>query len=401
VPEQIGVLRTALKQAQDAGDAKAEAKIHGALERIGYHEPGIVGGNVLAQGKVLRPRYSAELERVGGALSVAKDRLVRIEQKHVERYGFVPEKSEAGIVGGENAGAGAAYVGDRPNAVSRGLARAGGVTGKRTKLGYERQSTGALFGQGRASRSSKNVLADYMQTAKSVARGRNVEKAASFSKPLNPDGSLSAGHRYFNPEGVKVPPVLKGSEEELGQMLPQEMLQAARAEHDRYVRDVFPTDRTNPTLVGSAAFRRAVAEGRVRQIPERVAAAFENAHDLPMGFTEARGLKPLLALLDTGNELTKAGLLYLKGSFVCRRTSPATRSSASSSRARGSSRTSSAQQHTSATSRRRTCAGSTARSDRAHHCRWSSATAGRSAPSRTSSARHPTCSPIGCPAGRR
>jgi hypothetical protein len=316
VPEQVQTLRTALKQAQAAGDMKAETKFHNALDKLGYNEPGLVGANVLARGKVLQPRYSAELSRVGGALSVAKDRVQRLEQRHVERYGFLPEKREAGVVGGENAGAGAAYVGDRPNAVSRGVGRARTVTGKAAKQSYERRSRGILFSQGRASRSSKNVLRDFVQTARSVARAKDVEKAATFSTPVNPDGSLSAAHRYFNPQGLKVPLILKNSEEELGQMFPREVLQAARDEHDRYVRDVFPTERSNPTLVGSRAFRQAVKEGRVRQIPERIAAAFEGAHDLPLGFTEARGLKPLLAVLDTGNELTKAGLLYLKGSFV-------------------------------------------------------------------------------------
>jgi hypothetical protein len=286
-------------------------------------EPVRIGsGVVLSGGRLLHPRHQANVERLGGALSVAKDRVAQLEGQHVARYGFLPEeRHQIELVGGEPPGKGAAYVSDTaPSRMRNAVTRAKSITGKARKPDYSHQSRGVLFTQGRAKRSSRQVLRDFVQTSRSLSRVRDVQEATRFSKPLNEESPnlLDRGHVFFNPEGHKIPRRYNEGppEHELEQMLPNEIARGARDDYNAFLKGVFINKADGERMMGERGkFAQAVKDGKIRQIDRRIADAFEaGRHLVPDGTSGLAG--HLLSVLDLANNVTRLGLLYLKGSFV-------------------------------------------------------------------------------------
>lgn len=286
-------------------------------------EPVKIGsGVVLSGGRLLHPRHHANVERLGGALSVAKDRVAQLEAQHRQRYGFLPEeRHQIELVGGQPPGKGAAYVSDTaPSRMRNAVTRAKSITGKARKPDYSHQSRGVLFTQGRAKRSSRQVLRDFVQTSRSLSRVRDVQEATRFSKPLSEESPnlLDRGHVFFNPEGHKIPRRFNEGppEHELEQMLPAEIARSARDEYDAFLRGVFVNKADGERMLGeNGKFAQAVKDGKIRQIDRRIADAFEAGRYLvPDGSSGLAG--HLLSVLDLANNVTRLGLLYLKGAFI-------------------------------------------------------------------------------------
>jgi hypothetical protein len=131
-----------------------------AVTRVGLGKEPVaaaVGSNIVAPGKVVAATGSARAERLGAALSVAKDRLAQMERAaygHVNDKGeFVPgRKTQTGIVGGETARPGQGFVTLKtsvPRAPSSPIVRSSGsVIPLVKRLALGKTATGAGVAEG-------------------------------------------------------------------------------------------------------------------------------------------------------------------------------------------------------------------------------------------------------------
>jgi hypothetical protein len=174
----------------------------------GEQPPGRLGQRVETQGAWLRASGHAKAERLGGALSIAQDRVQQLEARALRKHGVVPGRTGGReLLGGEPTGEGAGFMPDVARMRGHRFSRvARNVTSKRQPIVHK--SGGILFGEGRARRGSRVVLEDFLRTARTNVRDQQAAEAAKFARPLEPSAAnpqgLLPGHDYYNPEGLAI-----------------------------------------------------------------------------------------------------------------------------------------------------------------------------------------------------
>ena len=313
--DEIAQLRQALGDAHPLGDnpggqadfgAVVDEPARAALEQgVERARLGRIGNRVVGEGSVRTPRGGPLAERLGGALSVAQDRVQRLETAAQRRHGVIPgDVGGRELVGGIEA-PGARYLKDTSRLPTSAIARrVRSVTGKPQPL--TKHSEGILFSQGRARRGSRLLLEDFAHTARHRQQIEDIKRVESFSKPLNPSvpGGLDPGHTYFNPEGVSLPRRFKdATEEDLTAMTPKEFAQAMKENEAALNADLFPSEADLANLPDRI-------RNKVRQVDVKIKEALE------LQGSHGEALSALARIFDTTNNTTKMGLIYLKGSYV-------------------------------------------------------------------------------------
>lgn len=276
--------------------------------------PSVLGNRVETQGAWLRASGHNKAERLGGALSIAEDRVQQLERRAFRKHGVVPGRTGGReLVGGEKTGEGAAFIPDVARMPGRRVYQvARSVVNKRKPIVHK--SGGILFGQGRARRGSRVVLEDFLRSARTNARDQQVERAAEFAKPLNvtlenPTG-LENGHVFYNPEGVKIARKMRESikEDELLARTPREIQRVAEDRRQLLEQHAFPKEEEARALL-------AAGDSKLQQIDQRIAAAYQGGR-LRLDREAHPLLHGLVSTLDATNNLSRLGVLYLKGAFV-------------------------------------------------------------------------------------
>ncbi len=212
--------------------------------------------------------------------------------------------------GGEEAGEGARFMPDvAQKAVHSLLSRTQGVLGKQQKARYQYQSEGKLFTEGRVRRGPQITLEEFHLTRRRYQRTLDQLRASTFTRPLNPASSTwrDPDWVFFNPNAHKLPPGVRDDPAEL--VLGMTPAELARS-------DVNFWEEAFPERINFEDIEAAEAAG-VRQIHEEVANAFMQQAPLFVGTRRLHALaRAGLGFVDFGNNMTRLGLLYLKGAFV-------------------------------------------------------------------------------------
>lgn len=286
----------------DVTDQPALAALEQGAERARL---GRIGNRVVGAGAVRTPTGAPRLERLSAALSVASDRVQRLETAAQRRHGVIPgEVGGRELVGGVEA-PGARYLKDTSRLPTSAIARrVRSVTGKPQPL--TKHSEGILFSQGRARRGSELLLEDFSHTARHRQQLEDIKRVASFAKPLNDAvaGGLDPGHTYFNPEGVNLPRRFKdATEEDLSAMTPKEFAKAMAENEAALNADLFPSEADLANLPDRI-------RAKVRQVDVKIKESLEASGQ------HGEALSALARIFDTTNNTTKMGLIYIKGSYV-------------------------------------------------------------------------------------
>jgi hypothetical protein len=260
-------------------------------------------GIVTAPGRVIAPAGAARADRIGGALSVAKDRLAQMEQAAANRV------EPTGIVGGEGARPGQGFVSLRTSrkasaqsdvAVSRGK-----VIPLAQKLALGHEATGAGVAKGLIPASTTQAVAHDLHAALRVASTQDVRArvAALGSDVRRTDNEVLVA----DPAAEKYAQIPDSINQMLGithdVTLHPEDEKGVAAAMGALMHDVLPGDKGLP--VGSRA-----PEG-YKWIPEEA---------IPQSLREAvtaRGGVEKLA--DTVNSGVTAATVYLKFSHPAQR----------------------------------------------------------------------------------
>jgi hypothetical protein len=260
-------------------------------------------GIVTAPGRVIAPAGAARADRLGGALSVAKDRLTQMEQAAANRV------EQTGIVGGDTARPGQGFVSlkaSQKGAPQSGVAVSRGkVIPLAQKLALGHEATGAGVAKGLIPASTTQAVAHDLHAALRVAGTQDVRArvAALGSDVRRTDNEVLAA----DPAAEKYAQIPDSINQMLGithdVTLHPEDEKGVAAAMGALMHDVLPGDKGLP--IGSRA-----PEG-YKWIPEEA---------IPQSLREAttaRGKVEKLA--DTVNSGVTAATVYLKFSHPAQR----------------------------------------------------------------------------------
>lgn len=208
---------------------------------------------------------------------------------------------------GDEPGEGAFYTPDVTRPRLRGARRTGSLA-RPPQVVHE--SKLIAFEQGRFRRGHRTTVEDFLRSARLESHITDVQDARRFARPLNeesPSGLDDPGRMvYFNPEGAKIPRALGDVQgDAIMELSPKRFAQALRDDADALARNAFP-DNVPPEKLHA---------GGIMQIDRRIADAYKE------GKVRYRGrgshlVNSLGDILDASNNVTRLGLLYLKGSYV-------------------------------------------------------------------------------------
>lgn len=293
------------EQAATVPDEAARLELLAKREAAGLSRMG--AGTLVGEGKVLGAPGQPLVERLGGAASVAKDKVEALEARAERRHGVVPgEKGGRELVGGDAAGEGAFYGPDIPKLTRRErlFPARKRVTLNKIASPVQGRNEGVLFTTGRAERSlKKTTLTDLKRTLKHLDDVEAQQVLAAVSKPPPASGLKPKGHEWFNPSGIHIPRRMKEvTEGDLQRLSPDELLDELGEDRRIMFNDVFPSDK------------------QVAEMPEAMRAKLRVVDDVFVSELEGQVVTRQPGVLgqvfDVTNDVSKAALIYLKGAYV-------------------------------------------------------------------------------------
>lgn len=236
-----------------------------------------------------------------------------------ERLGeLLPGWETETIVGGEQAGEGARFLQSQPRRQGF-FARFGGGAGR---TGRQRpiihKATGALLHRGGEELSGRRLITSHFATsARYALTEEKIAKADKFALDLALDAKPLEGHRFWNPQGLKIarkqrearPPDLGIPPEKLTTAASSEIEDALQATHEMDTSihgKLFPSD-------ADVANMSAKERQGLRQIDERIQKSYFPEPTLRTG-----GEKKVAQALDATNNVTRGALIYFNPSYFAR-----------------------------------------------------------------------------------